>query len=303
MILEVGGSLDKACKLEAMLHSLATRSIELKRDQEKVEKMSAKFIEDIKTEVLNGDDLTVVTGFNSMLPKDQEERKDKVKVGEDEQEIDTETVELVQAQGKVSHGTLPRHDHGLYEEITMRKIRSIDIQEQNRSLVCFAREAIIDSLTVCIDIDHHRGASNHGKVSRSGHGGLTVPQTYSHDAAGRSFIPRSMSSHSGLPKPRLPSIPRLRPRPLSDTHERLMIGSSSGESLMSMVSEDSRRVETCRATTGTDFRTGRSGHRGLTVPQTHSHDAAGRSFIPRSMSSHSGLPKLRLPSIPTLPWF
>ena len=68
----VGGVLDKACSMEAMLRALSTKRQELRQEKSKVDKHFVNLMNDLQTSLLNDEDLTVI-GAETFSREDNEE--------------------------------------------------------------------------------------------------------------------------------------------------------------------------------------------------------------------------------------
>eukprot|EP00546_Thalassionema_frauenfeldii_P012076 CAMPEP_0178916952 /NCGR_PEP_ID=MMETSP0786-20121207/12958_1 /TAXON_ID=186022 /ORGANISM="Thalassionema frauenfeldii, Strain CCMP 1798" /LENGTH=451 /DNA_ID=CAMNT_0020590411 /DNA_START=448 /DNA_END=1803 /DNA_ORIENTATION=+ len=59
-IVKVGGSIDRACKLEALLRTISLRRKELRKEQQKMDSQFVTFMKDLQTSLLNDEDLTLI---------------------------------------------------------------------------------------------------------------------------------------------------------------------------------------------------------------------------------------------------
>ena len=59
---EVGGSVDRACRLEALLHALSVRRRELQAEQSTVNNRFIVLMNNLQTSLINDEDLTVIPG-------------------------------------------------------------------------------------------------------------------------------------------------------------------------------------------------------------------------------------------------
>jgi hypothetical protein len=82
LFIAVGGSVDRACKLEAMLRSLSNRRRELRNEQTKVDNQFIRLMSDLQASLQKDEDLTVILAdtFNAAVNNDiveNEENKER----------------------------------------------------------------------------------------------------------------------------------------------------------------------------------------------------------------------------------
>jgi len=235
-LVKVGGSVDKACQFEAMLHSLAIHWNQLHKAQSEAETMRVQLMKKFEDALAEDDDLTVVAGFNDLSSEaDTTESEGKMCMEEVNVEVDSRGVARVQSTESIPKEHYLHKVHSFKKQISIKRITSSDVQERNTNLACFA----FTSLNI--------GASG---------------------TAGRSLLP-----------PSLPATPR---RNYDEIHTPISSPSSS-----STDAQASRRVNGEKAGNGIDFRTGLSGHGGLSLPRANP-DSPDRARSAR-MSAHSGL--------------
>eukprot|EP00548_Thalassiothrix_antarctica_P004990 CAMPEP_0194130848 /NCGR_PEP_ID=MMETSP0152-20130528/1775_1 /TAXON_ID=1049557 /ORGANISM="Thalassiothrix antarctica, Strain L6-D1" /LENGTH=530 /DNA_ID=CAMNT_0038825465 /DNA_START=185 /DNA_END=1777 /DNA_ORIENTATION=- len=70
-IAKVGGSIDRACKLEALLRSISIRRKELRTEQRKLDNRFVSFMKDLQNSLLNDEDFTVI-GVEAYAEVDKE---------------------------------------------------------------------------------------------------------------------------------------------------------------------------------------------------------------------------------------
>ena len=237
-LLLVEGSLDKACQLEAMLHSLAHRRIKLKKEQSKVEQMTVTLMKQLQASLYNDEDITVIAGstFASAVVDDDKEKN-----------IETaETNDLTSESGSDSDDENSSHKEVL-KGLTVIRSDTFGVEDENRGLGCFGRGA----LNRLCNNDENRCHDANNRCMKALHSASTYP-----------------------PSPAIAQKHRLK---------------SATSIPLSEGAQEWRRRNGKMAADGIDFRTGLSGHTGLTVPHTHPHDFLERSSSMRTMSSHSGL--------------
>lgn len=72
LLYTVGGTSDKACQIEAMLHELSIERNRLKHDQMKLERLSAGLMIDLQSSLLTSDDHVVVSAPEGLLRSETE---------------------------------------------------------------------------------------------------------------------------------------------------------------------------------------------------------------------------------------
>lgn len=87
VLFSVGGSVDRACKLEAILRSLTLRRKELRNEQRKVDSQFVTMMHDLQTSLLDDEDLTVI-GADTFAQVDTKVRFEDSKIDYDREKKD-----------------------------------------------------------------------------------------------------------------------------------------------------------------------------------------------------------------------
>jgi len=201
-LVKVGGTSDKACQIEAMLHELSIERNRLKYEQKKLERLSAGLMIDLQSTLLTSDDLVVVPA-PAGIPRSDSELSLLLPRKMDRQASNVSVDDLDISKSSRSSLTSPRVMSNLSgDRITgpqPREIRSVKSHSPGR-------QSMINSKTPPSPPAYPTtpGGSSYTmtptrvnfRTGLSGHRALSSSHSHPHDFIGRPS--RSMSNHAGL---------------------------------------------------------------------------------------------------------
>mmetsp|Transcript_15720 Transcript_15720/g.28598 ORF Transcript_15720/g.28598 Transcript_15720/m.28598 type:complete len:653 (-) Transcript_15720:504-2462(-) len=294
-LVKVGGSMDRACKLEAMLHSLALRRSQLKKDVTVTERRTIGLMKDLQVSLIADEDITVVAAdvFESTHTPPRNFSED------DDTSSSTGLVVLEQRDNESSSNQNNDHnstilqdnsnhgDDGLNKPYRLIRVES-DQGEQERGggIACYAGQ-FLSSFAAAGASGAATAASTFADFSTmTPNSTPTTPRA--HDRHGRTNAPAtspSASSSPTTPSRWIQPSPTHPPQPNSQYANRMSVGARVW-----------REQNGVTPSHYVNFRTGMSGHKALGSSHTH---AQQRNDYPRQhrssmstsrkMSSHSGL--------------
>eukprot|EP00978_Attheya_sp_CCMP212_P004501 scaffold9793_cov56-Attheya_sp.AAC.2 len=290
--------MDRACKLEAMLHSLALRRSQLKKDVTVTERRTIGLMKDLQVSLIADEDITVVAAdvFESThtptrkFPEDDDtssstglvvlEQRDNESSSNQNNDRNT-TILQDSSSSNSNHG-----DDGLNKPYRLIRVES-DQGEQERGggIACYAGQ-FLSSFAA--------GASGAATAASTFADFSTMTPTSTpstpraHDRHGRTNAPATSSS-SASSSPTTPSrwiqpSPTHPPQPNSQYANRMSVGARVW-----------REQNGVTPSHYVNFRTGMSGHKALGSSHTHAQQRndyprrSNMSSTTRKMSSHSGL--------------
>lgn len=207
LLFAVGGTSDRACQIEAMLHELSLERNRLKHEQMKLERLSAGLMIDLQSSLLTSDDHVVVPAPQGMKRSDSDlsySVRSKSPPGSSHDDIDVSTrsrPSLSPSQFRGEQGQKQSSSH--HREIRTAKShspgRSSSLGPQNKLPPSPPFGHVLPSLT-----SHHNWSTGVNTPTRvnfrtglSGHRALTSTHSHPHDFIGGGAV-RSMSNHAGI---------------------------------------------------------------------------------------------------------
>mmetsp|Transcript_5069 Transcript_5069/g.7345 ORF Transcript_5069/g.7345 Transcript_5069/m.7345 type:complete len:554 (+) Transcript_5069:193-1854(+) len=282
-IVKVGGPVDRACKLEALLRTISLRRKELRMEQQKIDSQFLTFMKDLQTSLLNDEDLTVI-GAEAYAEVDKETSSPLKEVESNNSSID------------------PSDDR-------KQAPRSPDIAHTNVATIFRGtgeNNSVTSSPTPFDNRQQPPSSPSHYDTDTD----LSKPHRMVRSDTPRDALSNSLSCFMG-------ALSFSDDNSLDDAGPPAILGSCSGdgwgggetrtrrnEALYSSFNQQSPRTSlrnsqifrsSSRTDAGVDFRTGMSGHSGMLSTNKHSSKPFLKS--PGRMSAHMGL---NLPSRGTM---
>mmetsp|Transcript_5967 Transcript_5967/g.8438 ORF Transcript_5967/g.8438 Transcript_5967/m.8438 type:complete len:621 (-) Transcript_5967:155-2017(-) len=270
-LLKVAGSVDKACKLEAMLHSLSLARRNLRKQQKYVDNQFVLLMNELQASLINDEDLTVIAGEVFQTPI----------IHPDLPEESLPEASLIDVSG---HGSIPPSalTSARRDSASSQSVREQQQNEQNNIRNVDKEEKVDDgpdidlSKPVALTRQETPQSLLHDMslICSLGAGGLLSSGEPEHDEDPLVINSRFRQEGEQSSSTETPS--------LQQQQEQASAAMSAGAQAWR---ESRGRPEG----TGLDFRA-MSGHFGLLSTHAHAHEylASGNSG-PRMMSSHSGL--------------
>ncbi|CAB9515250.1 expressed unknown protein [Seminavis robusta] len=270
-LVKVGNSVDRACKLEAMLRSLSTQRKRLRLEQSKVDNMFIRLMNDLQISLMTDDDLTVIVADTfSQAPSErkvaeyrqQHEARDQMPT---RQGTDA-SLSNVSNHGPVKPPKLPEHPQ--QEERQDSQVAPHVLTSAARGFACFAND-MFDTIsgTGSDETEFH-------KLRRQQ--GISPPTVRTASAQKTDIEATTCRIPGNVATTLFPSASHPSPSAMS-------AGARAWRELHGR--------EECRG--GVDFKTGMSGHMALLSSHAHPHEYLGnhRHAIAnfRGMSNHTGL--------------
>jgi hypothetical protein len=206
MFYVVGGTSDKACQIEAMLHELSLERNRLKHEQMKLERLSAGLMIDLQSSLLTSDDHVVVPAPQGMMRSDSDlsySMRSKSPPGSSHDDIDVSTRSRPGLSSPPLRGERGHTQASSHREIRTAKShspgRSSSLGPQNKMPPSPPFGQILPSLTS--NQNWSTGVNTPTRVNfrtgLSGHRALTSSHSHPHDFIGGGAV-RSMSNHAGI---------------------------------------------------------------------------------------------------------
>lgn len=254
---QVGGSIDRSCKLEAMLRYFADCRRSMQKDQMELESQFVTLLRDLQNTLVQNEDLTVI-GAETFKDIEKKVVHLELQERENESENHTEPDNLFKPHVLVRQMTPPSVQQGVlgcftvpyvcdaFEGLSQRRIPSkLDVTARNDR----EDDMIANLIGACSYGDENSIVSLDRIALSIGEDSESVDCT------------------------RIDRQTRFQPSPCA-----LSAGAKAWRE------RNGRDSSNC-----IDFRTGRSGHMGLTSSHAHLHDGSDRTLNSRRMSSHLGL--------------
>jgi hypothetical protein len=200
LFVAVGGTSDKACQIEAMLHELSIERNRLKHEQMKLERLSAGLMIDLQSSLLTSDDNVVVSAPVGMIRSDSElsmthRRSDSdlnmgsIKVpGAAATSLDDIVVNARSPDATPAHQQLQRE---------IRTAKSHSPGRSPSSLGTFVTPPSPPYGQIMGNPNLNTPTRVNFRTGLSGHRALTSSHSHPHDFIGGGTI-RSMSNHAGI---------------------------------------------------------------------------------------------------------
>ena len=193
-VIAVGGTSDKACQIEAMLHELSIERNRLKQEQMKLERLSAGLMIDLQSSLLTSDDNVVVSAPVGMA-RSESELSLSQRRSDSELNICPKNASL---DDIVVNGRSP--ETNCSQQQLQREIRTAKSHSPGRSpslgLASVTPPSPPYSQTAGNPILNTPTRVNF-RTGLSGHRALTSSHSHPHDFIGGGAI-RSMSNHAGI---------------------------------------------------------------------------------------------------------
>lgn len=268
----VGGSVDRACKLEAMLRFLSTQRKQLRLEQSKVDNMFIRLMNDLQISLMTDEDLTVIVAdtFTAAAASDEKknELEEEVRDKEPPREIQTSQLDDVgpikPPKREVSGNVLGNDGQATPTVVT----------NAARGFACFAND-VFDTISGSDETEYQQLRRQQQQTGR---------RLSSSPRKGKATIARDCDGSTVCITP---DVSTLFP---SATHP--------SPSAMSAGARAWRELHGRQASkgAGVDFKTGMSGHMALLSSSAHPHeylDSGHRVTDFRKMSNHTGLTMAR----------
>jgi hypothetical protein len=298
----VGGSVDRSCKLEAMLRLLSSRRKELREEQKRIDNQFIALMNELQVSLMADEDLTVIAAdtFHKNIENDPSAASIRVR-----DSVDLHQPELVQQSETRTISTYDDHTP-LKPRFTERPMTPPG--DSSRGLFFCSGSDVLNAVLPL---------SNSGRTQPP-----ALPGATRSPAIAQEFHSNQALDPRPSPHPAHPSHNHHRYYP---PHPTTSISSDNVEStptrILTSASHPSpsalragarawREMHGRPPADGIDFRTGMSGHSALLSSSAHPHDylaQSGRFFA--GMSNHTGLtmwkapwkhtPSRRPPSIPS----
>lgn len=205
-LVKVGGTSDKACQIEAMLHELSIERNRLKHDQMKLERLSAGLMIDLQSSLLTSDDNVVVPAPVELLRSESEIMSLPHRRSESEAHIGSRKVTHTSAISlddiEVSARSPPDVRGGTPQQILLQQQREIRTAKshspgRSQSLVKYETPPSPPYGQIQGNPNLNTPTRVNFRTGLSGHRALTSSYSHPHDFIGTPTI-RSMSNHSGI---------------------------------------------------------------------------------------------------------
>jgi len=302
-LVKVGGSVDRSCKLEAMLRLMSTRRKELREEQKKIDNQFIAFMNELQVSLMSDEDLTVIaadtfhknienndpsgggsSGITRVRTRDAEAAPLDVKPPEQVRPNNT----------RVQAPEPPERPSNAYEDSTPLKPRFTERPitppgaSSRGSFFCNGSDVLNAVLPMSSSAAHPPPLPT---VTRS----PAIAREYNQMSQQQR---NQLSYHHNYPS--TPRHDRQRNAYVEDTPTRLLTSAAHpSPSALRAGARAWREMHGRAPNNGIDFRTGMSGHSALFSSSAHSHDYFGatqRFFT--GMSNHTGLTMWKAPKFP-----
>jgi len=310
-LVKVGGSVDRSCKLEAMLRLMSLRRKELREEQKKIDNQFIAFMNELQVSLMSDEDLTVIAAdtFHKNIENDDPSgststaRVSTARVrtrDDDAAPLDTQPPE----QAQVSNARMPPPQ----PELPVQPINSIEdstplkprFTERPVTPPAGSRGSFFCSSSDVLNAVLPSSSTTAQPPA--------LPTAGPSPAIAREYNNMSQSQraqfsyHSNYHQ-NYPQTPRHDRRPhtyVEDTPTRILTSAAHpSPSALRAGARAWREMHGRPASNGIDFRTGMSGHSALFSSSAHPHDYLGatqRFFA--GMSNHTGLTMWKAPKFP-----
>jgi hypothetical protein len=260
---KVGNSVDRACKLEAMLRSLSTQRKRLRLEQSKVDNMFIRLMNDLQISLMTDDDLTVIVADTFTVPP-ADRKAEYRQQNETRDQMPSRNAADASFANMSNNGPVkPKLDDNPQQEERQDSQGTPHVlTTAARGFACFAND-VFDTIsgTGSDETEYHKIRRQQG-ISPS----MRTGQKSDIEGATSRAIATTLFPSASHPSPSAMSAGA---RAWREMHGR----------------------EECRG--GVDFKTGMSGHMALLSSHAHPHEYLGthRHAIAnfRGMSNHTGL--------------
>ena len=258
----VGSSVDRACKLEALLRLLSSRRKELRHEQKRVDNHFISMMNELQVSLMSDEDLTVITADTFHQKKDldfvEEGKMNKIDL---EQPLSQE----VERDSKYSDST------PLKPRPMERPMTPPNAIEMSRGFFCTSGDVFDAVMPLSSGTSTRRQPSALPHTSESPAIVEALARANSNGSSSTAeSTPTRIFSSASIPNPS-PSALRAGARAWREMHGQPPSGDFLG---------------------GIDFRTGMSGHSALTSTSSHPHDYLNpysRTVFRGGFSNHTGL--------------
>lgn len=137
IVLLVGGSVDRACKVEAMLRNLSQRRKELRVEQSKIDSQFIRLLSDLQLSLQNEEDLTVIAADAFAEPKEAVDASIELMIHEKKEDDPPPAASAVARSPPEQRND---YDVGLVKPTRLPDQISSAVQPTRSSFVCFAGE-------------------------------------------------------------------------------------------------------------------------------------------------------------------
>ncbi len=215
----VGGTSDKACQIEAMLHELSIERNRLKHEQMKLERLSAGLMIDLQSSLLTSDDHVVVPApEGSLIRNDSEMSLTNGKLGETGRSSSKVSLDDIDVSARSGAVLTPPRDGPVtasftqqttqqQQQRTHREIRTAKSHSPGRNSNLAGQNNKPPPSPPYGQVTSHQQQHNWSNINTptrvnfrtglSGHRALTSSHSHPHDFIGTTTI-RSMSNHAGI---------------------------------------------------------------------------------------------------------
>ena len=269
---KVGSSVDRACKLEAMLRFLSTQRKQLRLEQSKIDNMFIRLMNDLQISLMTDEDLTVIVADTFAAAANYKKGEAPVQAETRDEQPPREIKTTESEDGPVKPPNVdtagsnkrlhPRHDGGTPTVLT----------NAARGFACFAND-VFDTIsgTGSDDTEFQKLRRQQQQQGRRLSSSPRKPRpTFAQDCDG------TVCSAPDVSTTLFPSA----------THPSPSAMSAGARAWRELHGRQASRGA------GVDFKTGMSGHMALLSSSAHSHEYLGDSHRVtdfRKMSNHTGL--------------
>jgi hypothetical protein len=272
-IVIVGGAVDRACKLEAMLRSLSSQRKQLRLEQSKVDNMFIKMMNDLQISLMTDEDLTVIVADTFTAPHTAQAHD----VEHRDEERDQEPPSEARAEQSSNHNSFypvkPKQEETRQDGQATPTV----LTTAARGFACFANE-VFDSISgTGSDETEYQQLRQRQQQQQAALAPQKHTGTVARDCGGGSVCSAPDNASTTL----FPSA----------THPSPSAMSAGARAWRELHGKTANRGT--GGVGGVDFKTGMSGHMALLSSHAHPHEylESHRPVVTdfRKMSAHSGL--------------
>ncbi|KAL7482737.1 hypothetical protein ACHAW6_008396 [Cyclotella cf. meneghiniana] len=205
-LVKVGGTSDKACQIEAVLHELSIERNRLKNEQKKLEHLSAGLMIDLQSSLLTSDDMVIVQApegmprseseLNLMLPN----RMDRQSSNVSQDDLDISCRSRTSLTNSSSRGLTIGQSTNVNNETQPREIRTVKSHSPGRNYTTPPSPPYNQTTPGGSAVTSYAMTPTrvNFRTGLSGHRALSSSHSHPHDFIDRGGPSRSMSNHAGL---------------------------------------------------------------------------------------------------------
>jgi len=202
----VGGTSDKACQIEAVLHELSIERNRLKNEQKKLEHLSAGLMIDLQSSLLTSDDMVIVQAPDGM-PRSESElnlmltnRMDRQSSNVSQDDLDISCRSRTALTNSSSRGLNIGQCTNVNNETQPREIRTVKSHSPGRNYTTPPSPPYNQTTPGGSAVTSYAMTPTrvNFRTGLSGHRALSSSHSHPHDFIDRGGPSRSMSNHAGL---------------------------------------------------------------------------------------------------------